>query len=100
PRPPRRTLFPYTTLFRSQAGGRRGDRAVDLGKHGLVVGAVLRIGNATADIRRQRYCTAAFEGCEEIRAASIEGQNDGAFVIDRLDRKSTRLNSSHLVTSY
>src|SRR2546422_262992 len=26
-RPPRSTLFPYTTLFRSRAGGRRGGRA-------------------------------------------------------------------------
>src|SRR2546430_12618053 len=26
-RPPRSTLFPYTTLFRSEQSGRRGDRA-------------------------------------------------------------------------
>src|SRR2546425_2051308 len=30
-RPPRSTLFPYTTLFRSSGEGRRGAHAVDLG---------------------------------------------------------------------
>src|SRR3712207_7902347 len=30
-RPPRSTLFPYTTLFRSAGLGRRGDAAVSLG---------------------------------------------------------------------
>src|SRR5256885_3930095 len=62
-RPPRSTLFPYTTLFRSHGhlGGRVG---------GAVDGAGARTGNGAA--------------C---------GQDDQ-------DRKSTRLNSSHLVISY
>src|SRR5256885_11976028 len=34
-RPPRSTLFPYTTLFRSE-GGRAGDRAVDMALRGEV----------------------------------------------------------------
>src|SRR5256885_7747920 len=58
-RPPRSTLFPYTTLFRS----------------------------------------------EQLRALSPEGLANIASVtllnvIDASDRKSTRLNSSHLVISY
>src|SRR5256885_7346784 len=61
-RPPRSTLFPYTTLFRSSAAGRRG----------------------FADRRSAPACPAA------------QGRQSAT---DR-DRKSTRLNSSHLVISY
>src|SRR5256885_13839397 len=65
-RPPRSTLFPYTTLFRSRAGGR----------------PVARVGaRPGGDLRLTRH------GVE--RAAAR-----------REDRKSTRLNSSHLVISY
>src|SRR2546426_4170892 len=63
-RPPRSTLFPYTTLFRSRLGER-------------VRGDVLGMGRAAALERR------AWER-----------------LLERLDRKSTRLNSSHLVISY
>src|SRR5256885_7138831 len=59
-RPPRSTLFPYTTLFRSQ--------------------------------RRQGACI-------EILAA-LEVRYEDSRVVDHGDRKSTRLNSSHLVISY
>src|SRR5262245_64709580 len=58
-RPPRSTLFPYTTLFRSNAADRRT-------RPGVVV---------------------AVEADEHDRPAA-------------LDRKSTRLNSSHLGISY
>src|SRR5256885_12686985 len=63
-RPPRSTLFPYTTLFRSSAGeaGERGDR----------------------DIERAHFAR---------RARGAHGELT-------VDRKSTRLNSSHLVISY
>src|SRR5256885_13228260 len=64
-RPPRSTLFPYTTLFRSLQI-----------KSGILMQA-LRLGPA------QR---------EEIRHRE--------FVEHIIDRKSTRLNSSHLVISY
>src|SRR5256885_13328559 len=84
-RPPRSTLFPYTTLFRSDFHGspRRREFLPPLGllMHGsfnleLAVEIVLgRIdGNAPADF-----------------AVEVEPQED---------RKSTRLNSSHLVISY
>src|SRR2546426_9352150 len=63
-RPPRSTLFPYTTLFRSR-GGRR-------------VGPV-------RGRRRTRVAVRVRRGAGEGRC---------------LDRKSTRLNSSHLVISY
>src|SRR2546426_5927851 len=64
-RPPRSTLFPYTTLFRSPHA--RGRCAVDR----LFVGA-------------DGHAAARRAGRRRLRA----------------DRKSTRLNSSHLVISY
>src|SRR5256885_6959766 len=70
-RPPRSTLFPYTTLFRSLAlSGTRGDARGRLRR---------------GDIRDR--------GASRGRArapARVGGE----------DRKSTRLNSSHLVISY
>src|SRR5690348_17530517 len=75
-RPPRSTLFPYTTLFRSQT---RGDGAP---------------GNAEA-LRKPRERLAQPPGALARRAA---------FPCDResraSDRKSTRLNSSHPSISY
>src|SRR5437899_8644933 len=57
-RPPRSTLFPYTTLFRSMLNG-------------SLLNSVMSVGKA-----------------------------DGSAYGRVLDRKSTRLNSSHLGTSY
>src|SRR5688500_20111008 len=75
PRPLRSTLFPYTTLFRSDAAaaGRPSLRAV-----------VLRGG-------RRRHPGLVQRAVHDHRLLQ-----DGA----SLDRKSTRLNSSHLVSSY
>src|SRR5256885_11261383 len=70
-RPPRSTLFPYTTLFRS----------------------LLRfqpLGNV-ADHGQARRPTIESE---------IEGDDFDVDLLPVLDRKSTRLNSSHLVISY
>src|SRR2546427_7548585 len=75
-RPPRSTLFPYTTLFRSEKSTRR----------------------AELDERRHVRADAG------IRAASFENPDVAAAIdIDRArlsDRKSTRLNSSHSQISY
>src|SRR5256885_12251544 len=72
-RPPRSTLFPYTTLFRSADVGAalRDDRPL--------VG--LEVGVGEAGELQQRL----------VRRELAE---------EREDRKSTRLNSSHLVISY
>src|SRR2546426_5892105 len=74
-RPPRSTLFPYTTLFRSGGRGSR-DRAGTAG-----------VGRAVRGSERDR------PGCRHAPAGS------GLSLAHR-DRKSTRLNSSHLVISY
>src|SRR5256885_13274113 len=63
-RPPRSTLFPYTTLFRSHDPAR------------------------LADAERAIGADAGFAECRRI------------FGAQERDRKSTRLNSSHLVISY
>src|SRR5689334_24520586 len=78
-RPPRSTLFPYTTLFRSQAGrGGRRDQAAGPRGHA-------RSGRA----RRARRLLPGPGGFD----AAGRGQAGR-------DRKSTRLNSSHSSISY
>src|SRR2546426_5122092 len=75
-RPPRSTLFPYTTLFRSE-------NAVPLQR-----------GN-----RHVLLILTSWPGRKAI--LELEPLLVTVEVIDRLqDRKSTRLNSSHLVISY
>src|SRR5688572_32136309 len=74
-RPPRSTLFPYTTLFRSHRR-RRG-----LG----------RGGGRDGGQRSDRH-----EGGGENGPIAVHGVPPGAVV----DRKSTRLNSSHSQISY
>src|SRR2546426_6959260 len=71
-RPPRSTLFPYTTLFRSRAPHQRAQRGV-------------------------RSCRGRC-GAPCVRRGRPRGRppRDG----EGRDRKSTRLNSSHLVISY
>src|SRR3989454_6529903 len=79
-RPPRSTLFPYTTLFRSRP--LRDDRDSDPGAYGLLD----RLGRAhLADDTKRRQIG--------VRLAQRVLQGFA-------DRKSTRLNSSHLVISY
>src|SRR5258708_18478629 len=69
-RPPRSTLFPYTTLFRSHDVGQGRPAEVVLQRQ--------------AEDQRQR------DGEPEARLSQE----------DRSDRKSTRLNSSHQIISY
>src|SRR5688572_31786396 len=81
-RPPRSTLFPYTTLFRSVV-----DR--DLGVHAARPGP---IANWRVNQRSRRL-----SGSQRLRIVLATGARD---VRRRLDRKSTRLNSSHSQISY
>src|SRR2546426_4882368 len=75
-RPPRSTLFPYTTLFRSRLLQPRA--AVGLRPTAKIAVAL-------------REEIEGDEGCRRLR---------GELRHPRGDRKSTRLNSSHLVISY
>src|SRR3712207_7619409 len=87
-RPPRSTLFPYTTLFRSLA--LHGEREQ------LLVGGAEQVVGALAVLE-----------AEEVGAVAACGNAGGAALnttvlpfILRGDRKSTRLNSSHANISY
>src|SRR5256885_4369931 len=82
-RPPRSTLFPYTTLFRS--GRELAVRRALGAERGRLVGQML--------IESLTY--AAFGGLLGI-ALGVAGTK----ALVAADRKSTRLNSSHLVISY
>src|SRR5256885_5717959 len=85
-RPPRSTLFPYTTLFRSaQPGGIRQTSQRRIGRQDR--GAALPL------LQRGTGARAGGAG------AGAVGVGPVVFVGGE-DRKSTRLNSSHLVISY
>src|SRR5256885_10181517 len=85
-RPPRSTLFPYTTLFRS--AGR--DRLKVL-QNRMIMAAIGPVtARALRELGVQRIVTPA-ESTADAVVAALESS---------LDRKSTRLNSSHLVISY
>src|SRR2546426_1955748 len=73
-RPPRSTLFPYTTLFRSKIDDLVEEQGAASGKLELSLLALMRPGERALLV------------AEQLR-------------LDQ-DRKSTRLNSSHLVISY
>src|SRR5256885_9508008 len=75
-RPPRSTLFPYTTLFRSRR--------------------TQRVDPAAAPVARAAYAPAGARRGSPLRH-HLSAQT--AFGTHQ-DRKSTRLNSSHLVISY
>src|SRR5262245_62238960 len=78
-RPPRSTLFPYTTLFRSRRGDHRR--------------RVHRPPDARAPLVRRTAPGGRGEGRGEDREREPDPRDDQ-------DRKSTRLNSSHLGISY
>src|SRR2546430_12392861 len=91
-RPPRSTLFPYTTLFRSPVHG------VEVLAVGVPVGEVGRvvIGAEEAQVAPGRP-----EGRgAQAAVADYVGGDALAHLEVHLDRKSTRLNSSHSQISY
>src|SRR5258705_2914383 len=83
-RPPRSTLFPYTTLFRSNTCNLGGAHGSPQRSEGPPMKAQLPVREAI--LNRRTY------------EAPAEGRSD-KLRLD-LDRKSTRLNSSHLGISY
>src|SRR2546426_6167382 len=88
-RPPRSTLFPYPTLFRSRIGG-----DVDASWGGIQ-------GPARAAALRSFYHRTVWVNdpdCLVVRPPLTE--REAQVWASIVDRKSTRLNSSHLVISY
>src|SRR5438552_13712981 len=77
PPPPRSTLFPYTTLFRSQS-----------------LAEIRKIGpNQLINMESDEFKKLVTKGLDKI-------ENYDIFQSYQEDRKSTRLNSSHQIISY
>src|SRR3712207_9008461 len=83
-RPPRSTLFPYTTLFRSRGELRGGERE--------------RPGRLGALVDVAAGAQLGLPGAE--RGHRGDGQGERGEQDGPADRKSTRLNSSHANISY
>src|SRR2546430_4677448 len=77
-RPPRSTLFPYTTLFRSRGG------------------QVIKVEQSLARLRQDLH----LERADGILARSQQRFKVAQSFVNLRDRKSTRLNSSHSQISY
>src|SRR2546429_5376641 len=92
-RPPRSTLFPYTTLFRSLFKPHRSKTAVRV---------------ETQDVSPLGVSVSASKGEKELVITFVNPRHDADVEIDcgivtrihKRDRKSTRLNSSHGYISY
>src|SRR3712207_7021508 len=81
-RPPRSTLFPYTPLFRS-----RSDKPAGVARY--------RMSELAADVLDLIRHTGHGR-----RRATVVGHDWGGVIAWHVDRKSTRLNSSHANISY
>src|SRR3712207_7441983 len=90
-RPPRSTLFPYTTLFRSEAEALFGGVLPDLNWGSISSGE--HISTQLASSEQESSVTGERSGGQK-PAAHVRGSRS------RVDRKSTRLNSSHANISY
>src|SRR3712207_8069887 len=77
-RPPRSTLFPYTTLFRSRT----------------------RSGHQTAQLGAIPYQHSLSVAPLDYLASDFRPVNSTMSLVTSTDRKSTRLNSSHANISY
>src|SRR2546427_4883022 len=102
-RPPRSTLFPYTTLFRSRpAGGVSGQRAGALEARPRLRHAADRaVWRAVRPAGVGEQCAAdGFAAAVRDPGTGDVGDPPGRLVRAWRDRKSTRLNSSHSQISY
>src|SRR2546429_3171554 len=78
--PPRSTLFPYTTLFRSHDARREAPQTIAVGPRRPTRGGIFQAVESILILHRSRGCPIRFPAAR--------------------DRKSTRLNSSHGYISY
>src|SRR5256885_12187026 len=93
-RPPRSTLFPYTTLFRSR------NSMISAAERDAVLNEaeqfVSQLELGLADV----HPVVIDYAWGEIADATVTITDNQGWIADAADRKSTRLNSSHLVISY
>src|SRR5256885_10272979 len=94
-RPPRSTLFPYTTLFRSDPSSYTLDnwrRMLTLRVNRLALTNSLVMSVVATTLGMLLYSIVSY--------VVTRSRYKGRRLLDLADRKSTRLNSSHLVISY
>src|SRR5438067_9377914 len=91
--PPRSTLFPYTTLFRSN---------VVVAERGAVCSgsSALNAGGIRQQFSQETSVRAGMETVRRLVGFQEEFGVDPGFHLESQDRKSTRLNSSHVSISY
>src|SRR5207249_10857752 len=98
PHPPRPTPLPYTTLFRSRT---EPDHEPPLAVHGRLAPKRLR---EHEEDRRRGHVAVATQHRARVRHLGLAQLEARPCAIDHLtarrDRKSTRLNSSHVSISY
>src|SRR5256885_16438972 len=97
-RPPRSTLFPYTTLFRSRHVDLLGIEKLLAAAHQPRPGPAAKPVDLAALNRQHCFGAAGKPRNDANRQVKHVLQYRGVYFI--VDRKSTRLNSSHLVISY
>src|SRR2546427_9199548 len=90
-RPPRSTLFPYTTLFRSLAGE---------GGNRFAIGAKVTLWSGKDQFFQEEEPTRGFQSSVDYVLTFGVGRRDTIDSVTVQDRKSTRLNSSHSQISY
>src|SRR3712207_7415685 len=90
-RPPRSTLFPYTTLFRS-------DEVAELLAHAVDAAALLR--GLEEGARVHAVNDGYFAAPDSSSAEKSSSRIASSINLRWSDRKSTRLNSSHANISY
>src|SRR2546426_12369779 len=97
-RPPRSTLFPYTTLFRSclvlQYKWKKKEALAYAQRFQFEQDSIAQF-KADSGWRAD-----AVRHAKEVRQCAADPSGDMTGCLLGLDRKSTRLNSSHLVISY
>src|SRR2546430_9937223 len=91
-RPPRSTLFPYTTLFRSEACAERRGGEDEKAEHVRVL--------AAEQIRQPTRRQHEDGGHDHVDEDDPDELEQGRVQAALEDRKSTRLNSSHSQISY
>src|SRR5258705_1759086 len=89
-RPPRSTLFPYTTLFRSTC-------AVNVNDAGFPDCVIVRLFEASGSVA---VAVIVATGLPSAPLAVAGAEIDGVWFVAVIDRKSTRLNSRHFGISH
>src|SRR5690606_41767198 len=96
--PPRPPLRPYTTLFRSFSA--LGAEVAVVVAYGLLLPKPVLEAPEHGCLNLHGSLLPRWRGAAPIQRAIMAGDTSTAASVMKIDRKSTRLNSSHVKTSY